>query len=174
MNGLTSATNFISNQCSHVHHHHRELACAGSLRCRVSNPRPKPHLFVSVQISVTGHNTFRQSRSRRGRGNQSNCSGCARKREKERSFTLAPFAGFPNCLHNSFLLLASKQRRRIKTQQQTYGCSNSKLLHTVIIIVGRTRRTRKALDSEGDQEFPWPAVVEYEIVVGEIDKEAET
>ncbi len=56
-----------------------------------------------------------------------------------------------------------------------YGCSNSKLLHTVIIIVGRTRRTRtKALDSEGDQEFLWPALVEYEVVVEEIDKEAET
>jgi hypothetical protein len=55
-----------------------------------------------------------------------------------------------------------------------YGCSNPKLLHTVIIIVGRTRRTRKALDSEGDQEFLWPALVEYEVVVGEIDKEAET
>ncbi len=44
----------------------------------------------------------------------------------------------------------------------------------MIIVVGRTRRTRKALDSEGDQEFLWPAVVEYEVVVGEIDKEAET
>lgn len=55
-----------------------------------------------------------------------------------------------------------------------FGCSNSKLLHTVIIIVGRTRRTRKALDSEGDKEFLWLAVVEYEVVVGEIDKEAET
>jgi hypothetical protein len=30
------------------------------------------------------------------------------------------------------------------------------------------------LDSEGDQEFLWPAVVEYKVVVGEIDKEAET
>jgi hypothetical protein len=55
-----------------------------------------------------------------------------------------------------------------------YGCSNSKLLHAVITILVRTRRTRKASDSEGDQEFLWPAVVEYEVVVGEIDKEAET
>jgi hypothetical protein len=30
------------------------------------------------------------------------------------------------------------------------------------------------LDSEGDQESLWLAVVEYEVVVGEIDKEAQT